>query len=187
MQIAKKGIKAYDLTLNESDDLNKVDRLYTQYFDGNLNPVRVQIAYHLETRTRTAEDDGILDDGEEFALPQARIASQTKTSGSNQRQAKGKQRTTATTRLQAEEGANLIRDAASDSYALEIAKNNRCSKSNCPNKGYACIAYGDQAHIRLSSDILKKWDKAIRKKEATTLEPPRVNVPSVGWLGLGVS
>jgi hypothetical protein len=61
----------------------------------------------------------------------------------------------------------------SKSHVIEIARNNRCSSGNCPNKGYACIAYGDHAHIRLNSDILKKWDRAINKGHATVMEPPR--------------
>jgi hypothetical protein len=61
----------------------------------------------------------------------------------------------------------------SKSHAIKIIRNNRCSSGNCPNKGYTCITYGDHAHIRLNSDILKKWDKAINKGHATVIEPPR--------------
>jgi hypothetical protein len=66
-----------------------------------------------------------------------------------------------------------MRDKAVDSRALEIVRNNRCNKNDCPNKGYACIAYRKHAYIRINSDILKTWDKAIRKGQITIIESPR--------------
>jgi hypothetical protein len=44
----------------------------------------------------------------------------------------------------------------SKSHAIKITRNNYYSSGNYPNKGYACIAYSEHAHIRLNSNILKK-------------------------------
>lgn len=71
------------------------------------------------------------------------------------------------------QSANEIRDTVSKSYVVDIVRANWYSWGNCPNRGCACIAYGDQAHIRLKSDTLKKWDRAINKGHATAMEPPR--------------
>jgi hypothetical protein len=179
-QVAGKRDRAYELTIEKSDDLAKIDKKYRQLKESSKTEIRVYITYHLESIIRIDEDDGDSTSEDEMALTQGKTVSQIRTPLSikknKQKKQKNKnktQRRTATTALRAEETANEIRDAASDTRALEIARNNRCSKGSCPNRGYSCIAYGEHAHIRISSDILKRWDKAIRKGEATTLEPPR--------------
>jgi hypothetical protein len=133
--------------------------------DDGKTDIRVYISCYLESVERIDENEETSTDEDEMALTQP--------VSSKKKKKDKKQRRTATTQLRVEEAGNEMRDAVSKSYAVEIARNNRCSSGNCLNKGYACIAYGEHAHIRLNSDILKKWDKAINKGHVTAIEPPR--------------
>jgi hypothetical protein len=185
-QMASKRDKAFEFTIEKGDDMAKIDKKYRQLRDDGKTDIRVYIFCYLESVERIDENEETSTDEDEMALTQIRTASQAGpvSTKKNKNKKKDKQRSTATTQLRAEEPGNEIRDAVSKSYAVEIARNNRCSSGNCPNKGYACIAYGEHAHIRLNSDILKKWDKAINKGRVTAMEPPRY---LVGKLLEGIS
>lgn len=52
-------------------------------------------------------------------------------------------------------------------------KNNYYNKGSYPNRDYSYITYSEYTYIRISSNILKRWNKAIRKGETTILELPR--------------
>jgi hypothetical protein len=170
--------KPYEIFIERSDDLTKIDKVYKQLLErDSKGDIRVYMTYLLDSVDRIDEDDSSSTDEDEFALTQGKTASQARTPVSSKKsKGKGKSkapRSTATTQLRAKKPANQVRDAASGSRAIEIARNNRCSIGTCPNKGYAYIAYGEHAHIRIDSSILKKWDQAIIKGQATVMEPPR--------------
>jgi hypothetical protein len=177
-QIAAKREKPFEIMIEWSEDIAKIDKKYTQLKRASKSDIRVYMTYSFQSVIRIDEDESSSSDEDEMA-PTQRTASQARASVSNKKDKKDKkdkkkkQRSTVTTLLQAEEPANETRDIVSGSHAIEIAKNNRCSANDCPNKGYACIAYGSHAHIRLNSHILKQWDTAIGKGQATVMEPPR--------------
>ena len=108
-----------------------------------------------------------------MALTQARTTSQAKTLVSGKKKKDKKQRSIVITQLRAEETANKVRNMVSGLYTIEITRNNRYNISDCPNKGYTYITYGNHAYIRLNSYILKQWDKAVAKGRATVMELPR--------------
>ncbi|ERF76223.1 hypothetical protein EPUS_04300 [Endocarpon pusillum Z07020] len=158
--------------------MNRVDRtvaeLQTAHNRASQASLRVALIANFEAKDQP-DEDSVSTHSEEDLPPVSshkRAHSEAKTASKSK-----KPRESTSTRQRAAEAAF---HAAIPNPAIEIGRQHKCDRPNCPNNGYHCYNLSRIGHLKLNMANIREWRDAIKDDPAINIYHPPPGV--LTWL-----